>query len=64
MKSSKTKGRLGSKHPLAWVALTLIIVGSTSFNNYPSYGYAALGMGLVLGAYVEFFLGKKEKTKN
>jgi len=51
------------KSPLAWVALILIIVGSVSFSNYPTIGYVILGIGFILGAYVDFFL-KKKKSNN
>jgi len=62
----KQKGiseKIKSKSPLAWVALILIIIGSVSFSNYPTIGYVILGIGFLLGAYVDFFL-KKKKSNN
>ncbi|WP_281987041.1 hypothetical protein [Aquimarina aggregata] len=56
--------KMKSKSPLAWVALILIIVGAVSFSNHPTIGYTVLGIGFLLGAYVDFFLKKKKKPNN
>lgn len=59
----KIKDRVGSKPPLARIALILIIIGSVSFGNYPKVGYTVLGLGFALGAYADLFVRKRKKLK-
>lgn len=61
MKSSNARGKMNSKPRLAWLAILLIIVGSVSFSNHPAIGYVVLGLGFAIGAYTEFFSGKKNE---
>ena len=61
METTNQNKKSKTKHPLAWIALTFIIVGLTSFSNHPIYGYISVGLGFAMSAYVELILNKKRE---